>query len=1050
MNCTNCGAENAVDARFCKTCGERLGPPSKEIVLVSDPSRPASPPPPPPEPEEQFIINRRFRVLGRLGKGGMGEVLLAEDVKLKRSVAIKSVLLKGSMEDTTSKLRFLREAQTASRLDHVNICTIYEVYEEENRDYIVMQFIDGVTLDQITGVKKLGVEKIMDIALQVCHGMEEAHVSEIIHRDVKPGNIMVDKKGVVKILDFGLAKFSGDSFIRGDESIDSNLTEKGYVLGTVAYISPEQARGKELDNRSDIFSFGVVLYEMIEGCNPFKEDEQIETLYNVLNKNIEFERDIPEELKRIVRKALEKDRDRRYQDFGSFRRDLEAFHTSYLRQKEQAQTQLIESPPGAQTEIINLDEQSEILKEVEKSTDKEDLGELVYRIKKSKASTERVMASQRSRRILRPLSLLLIAALLIAAAVIAYLVLRSGEITGPVTNKGTYIYLETFEYKTGKDDLPGMIEYLLMQSLNQFSEFRTIDKETVESLPVPDNGENTANVDRFAKHFKINVAYRLTGKLSYSNENGFYTIDARLKPYSGGGEGQLITATGKNKDSMLKNQVDLLTRGVFRYLYPQKAKVLKENYIQVSWMYGSRWSTFSNFYKGLRYFKDLEYRSAEQYFLKSESLPISRYHLCHVYYFDGRRQEALAVIEKIRSRISRLTPFFQLRTSAMAARLEFQFETEVKNWKKLKEAFPFSKEATFELGEAYFHHANPEEARKHYEDALRLDPGYSDALNHLGYCFAYMGETGIAIEKLNNYRNLAESANSFDSLGDGYYYHGDLDTAESMKLQAVVPPRNGSPIAWPYQTLTDIYILKALYVPARGSLNRYLALRHADKDMEVTKKADAYALNKNAFIDYLEKRYEQALQKLDQSLKTRDSDYIKDNSAETHWLRGLVTLAMDNMDESKKELAWLKKFKEKYKLDRENFDAALKYYIHLEALVLEKDGQTDRAEENFKLLLEMKSKLSYWITYYHYQFFHTQYARFLARLQRYEDAMAQLTICLDFNENYYIPALWVKAEILEKLGRSKEAVEIYRKIADLYGVSDEKNHFRDMLKAKLQ
>lgn len=1048
MNCINCGAENAVDARFCKTCGERLGPPSKEIVLVSDPQEVPSPNPP-PEPEGTYIINKRFRVLGQLGKGGMGEVLLAEDVKLKRNVAIKSILLKGSMEDTTSKLRFLREAQTASRLDHVNICTIYEVYEESNRDYIVMQYIDGITLDQITGAKKLGVEKITDIAIQVCLGMEEAHVSDIIHRDVKPGNIMVDKKGVVKILDFGLAKFSGDSFVRGDDSIDSNLTEKGYVLGTVAYISPEQARGKELDNRSDIFSFGVVLYEMIEGRNPFKEDEQIETLYNVLNKDIEFERDIPEELQRIVRKALEKDRDRRYQDFGSFRRDLQAFQTAYMRQKEQAKTQMIEQPHGPQTEIIDLDEQSKILKEVEKTTDKEDLGELVYRIKKSKASTERVMATQKSRRILRPLPMTIAAAALVIAAIVAYLLLSPTGAKEPVADINTYIYLESFENKTGDNMLPEMIEHLLMQSLNQFQEFRTIDKETVESLPVPDSGEKTTRIDRFAKHFKIVVAYRLSGKISYSKENDFYTIDARLKPYTGGTEGQLITATGKGRDSLLKNQVDLLTRGVYRNLYPQKAKVLKENFIPIGWMYGNRWDAFSNFFKGLQFLKGDEKNQAETYFLKSESLPISRYHLCHVYYFDGRRKQALKLIKKLLSREGRLTTYFKLRARAMAARLNFQFDTEVENWARLKDAFPFSKEAAFELGEAYFHHANPEEARRHYEDALKLDSHYSDALNHLGYCFAYMGQAGTAIEKLNQYRNLDVTANSFDSLGDGYYYNGDLDNAESMKLQAVAPSRDGSSIAYPYQTLTDIYILKAQYIPAVECINRYLALRHDQKDAEVSRKAEAYALSKNAFIDYLEERYEPAMDKLNKSLETRNSDYIKDSSAETHWLRGLVLLKLDKLEEAKKNLAWLANFKDKYKLDRENFDAALKYFLHLEALVLEKESQLDRAEENFKQLLDMKTRLSYWITYYHYQFFHTQYARFLARNHRYEDALTQIDICLEFNENYYIPAMWVKAGILEKLERPEEAKEVYRKISDLYSESDEQNRLRDLLKTKL-
>jgi len=206
MKCKNCGTKNPEDVNVCQNCKAELIPlPSDEATMTGDSDKYLF---------NDFIINNRFKILRRLGQGGMGQIFLAEDVKLKRKVAIKSITA-DSLSDPASKARFLREAQTASQLEHPNICTIYEIYEDGESEYIVMQYIDGVTLDQIAKVKTLSLGKIVDIAVQICAGMVEAHTKGIIHRDIKPANIMVDQKGTVKILDFGLAKFkdNGNCFI---------------------------------------------------------------------------------------------------------------------------------------------------------------------------------------------------------------------------------------------------------------------------------------------------------------------------------------------------------------------------------------------------------------------------------------------------------------------------------------------------------------------------------------------------------------------------------------------------------------------------------------------------------------------------------------------------------------------------------------------------------------------------------------------------------------------------------------------------------------------
>ena len=1007
MKCSECGAENTADAKFCKTCGEPLEPaPSRDITLVSEKLT-----------MRNRVIKNRFKVIKKLGKGGMGEVFLAEDIKLKRKVAIKSILTQ-TLSETSSKARFLREAQTASQLDHPNICTIYEIYEEDDRDYIVMQYVDGITIDQITKLKPLSINKILDIAIQVCDGMIEAHSKEIIHRDIKPGNIMVDKNGVVKILDFGLAKFSSESASKRNISVDTNLTEKGIVLGTVSYLSPEQASGKPLDLRTDIFSFGILLYELLEGKNPFKEEEQISTLYNVLKKEVEFNREMPEALKNIIRKILEKDKKKRYPDFSLLKDDLEQFRLDYARWKE---PQVAEGG----TEIIDYREQEKLLKELQKSSDNEELGDIVYRIKKFKASTERVPSNKK-----RKIKLLLIPTVLILVLAAVLLLTRKTGTSWVNEGEKFYIYLHNFENKTGEKPLSEMIDHLLVESLNQFDEFKTINKETALSI----TGKGSKKVDLMVLKDTFNIICELFGTIS--REKNSYIIDAQLKPIGKKSESYNITASGNYRDSLLRSQVDLLARRVYLKFFRHKEKDLEIK--KISRIFGRDWDQFSQFYAGLRFFKKVEYKKAAHYFLKSRDLLISKYYLAKIYDFDGDRNKSLNLVKAILSNANKLTPALRLKVQALNARLNFLYTDAIKNLEQLKNEFLFSKEAFFELGEAYFHHAAPIQAKKYYEQALALDEQYSEAINHLGYCHSYIGEHNKAIELFEDYRRLDQTANSFDSLGDGYFYQGYLQDAEEMKKSAVSV--EDDKIAYPYQSLADIYILKDRYRQAEEALREY-------ERLEPTRQAKAYALAKRAFFQYKNRKYQRALAFIDQSLETFDPRDINENNAEAHWLKGLILLKLNKVEESKAQLEWLRAFKNQYRLDRDNFNSPFKYFLHLEALISENENQSDKAEESFRYLIDMKNKLSYWITYYNYQFFHTEYAKYLSRNQRYKEALEELDRCLAFNNGRYIPGLWLKANILEKLN-DDERFEVYKQIAELYGESTEKNYLRDLLKKK--
>ncbi|MCJ7459541.1 MAG: protein kinase, partial [candidate division Zixibacteria bacterium] len=657
-----------------------------------------------------------YKILEKLGEGGMGVVYKAQDIKLARIIALK-FLPKHLLCDQEAKIRFEHEAKAASALDHPNICTIHEIDEVEGECFISMAYVEGKSLKEILKEKTLSLREVLDIAIQIAEGLNVAHKKEIVHRDIKSDNIMLTEDGVVKIMDFGLAKLKGAT----------KLTTTGSTLGTLAYMSPEQAQGIEVDHRSDIFSFGVVLYEMITGQLPFKGEHEAAIIYSIINETPEplarYKVNVPERLQRIVDKALEKDRNVRYQSAAEVMADFK----------------------GLQRETITS-------------------------------------AARKSKNKFFPI---LIPASAVFILVLLFLILKPFKFEISPEKKATaaentlaIMYFENLVDPTDSTKLGEIITNLLITDLTESQYLRIVSSQRLYDILKLLGKEGIKRVDRATATQvaeKANAKWMLLGSVLQIKPEIILT--AQLVEVKTGNAIASQRITGQAGENIFP-LVDKLTVEIKKDL-SLPAIAQKEPDPSVADVTTHSPEAYRCYLEGIDYKNKLYSKEAEESFRKAlkydSTFAMAYYQLTRMGTDDWKEmlERAIKYSDKVSHKEKNYIKVLEIEYSEKTT-----WEDYVKELKELLKRYPEEKDALIMLGAYYIGLRKFEQSLEYYNQVIEIDPLNKLAYNDLAYAYNELGNFDKSIWAINKYISLApDEANPYDTRGDLYAYNGRLDQA---------------------------------------------------------------------------------------------------------------------------------------------------------------------------------------------------------------------------------------------------------------------------------
>jgi len=949
-----------------------------------------------------------YRITEKLGAGGMGVVYRAEDTRLGRSVALK-ILPEGLAHDPLALQRFQREARAASALNHANICTIYDINEHEGQHYIVMELLEGRTLAQVVQGKPLPPELVVRLALQVVDALEAAHERGIVHRDIKPANIMVTERGQVKVLDFGLAKLKpsgaapplGAADIDAGDTAQESLTAPHLLIGTVPYMSPEQARGEELDARSDLFSFGAVLYEMATGLPAFTGTTQALILHQILSQlpvsPMNLNPSLPPKLDEIITKLLEKDRELRYQSAADLRADLRRWQRDFDSQRAIALNSISGARPGAVPSHGGVPsvapEAASVWREVGPAA-RRMIGALI----KPKVAGS-VAAG---------------VVLLVLAGVLRYFLIS-----------GYYPCIVFGAFEGGSESVyADLVGFAIKRTLSQLPEVMVVDQEEFGHVLAMERRRREAEradlrgVSIWRRGFSFwrrapqQPALLVSGRVRESL--GLLELEINLVDH-GNSASSLFSFRGV--DDLMNNGVDaLVLRILERYDTRLTGHITgkQPDYRPAVQMLSRHWDALRHYWQGARAWKRLDMNRAERELRSAleiePSLALAHVMLGEVKVFQNQWDAAQSEIIAARREGRSLTEIDQLRVEAFLERAFGKPFEERVHLRKLVGLQPHRKEYAYELAESYFHTADVDEAISKYLDALKLDDRYALAWNHLGYCYAWKGEHAKAIEAMERYFSIDESANACDSLGDAYFHAGAYDQAVAMKTRAI---QRDPQMYYASRSLAYIDMLGGRNRAAEERLKSLIDLTE-----DRVQKARYYAAL--AFLHFRTSNLEAASRACDLGTQLMGLAQYDAPNDELVWMKGLVELERKNLPLARRALSRLKTMLDTSSITATKYRPAYKYWLHLRSLILIEEGNIQEAGAVLNDLKWIKHKLGYWSTPYDCAFFLDAIGQAYEKMKQAPDAEQAYRDALAYNPHYAL-ARFHLARLLKARGAGVEA-----------------------------
>lgn len=733
----------------------------------------------------------------------MGVVYKAQDTKLDRIVALK-FLPQYLSSDPVEKERFFHEAKAASALNHPNITTIYAIDEFEGQAYIAMEYVEGKTLKKLVETEPLSLKKILDIAIQSCDGLAAAREKGIIHRDIKSDNIMVTTKGQVKIMDFGLAKLKGST----------KLTKAGTTLGTAAYMSPEQASGEEVDYRSDIFSFGVVLYELLTGQLPFKGEHQQAIIYSILNEEPQpvarFNNKVSPEIDRIVFKALAKDKEERYQHIEDLQADL---------RKERKSLEYVRT------------------------------GQV----------TSQVISTKPRKKLLR----ILVPASIITIAILLFLILQPFKVEVGTEQKAiaeqnslAIMYFENLVDREDKERLGEIVTNLLITDLSESQYMNVVSSQRLYDILKLLGKEGEKVIDKnIATQVaqKAQARWMLLGSILQLEPE--VVLTSQLVEVKSGNVISSQRITGEPKEKIF-SIIDKLTVEIKKDItLPSEAK--KEKDPQVANVTTHSLEAYRYYLEGMEYYHKFYFREAERIFKKSlefdSTFAMAHYRLANIF-DESEAKKSIAKAVKYSNKVSQKENHY---IKSMEAFLSENYTKAITQLQKIVERDPQEKAAFYNLARIYyFSLKKPDEAVRHLTKAIELDSLFKWAYNLLAYCYDEIGDFEKSIWAINKYISLApDEANPYNTRGDLYAYNGRIDQAiESYKKAVEIKPDFYASV----QKLGHMYLFKRDYAQAESYYQQLISSEE--------KNTRSNGRTSLALIPLYQGKFNQALQILEQGL----------------------------------------------------------------------------------------------------------------------------------------------------------------------------------------